>query len=181
MSEIYAMLTPRTVRWQGGSGGSGDVTWEMVCASQCALDRDTYLYALAKWSLDRSVVGELSDRAYTDLTTKAFQQCWPLADGEGKHTLGRLADLALAESIKPNICKMCNGSGRKNTKEGCAVCAEAGTARELSIRKISKLLDVSRRRAEYFWRDKLRDLLSAYQAKDDDIANSVRRLHLENS
>tara|TARA_R110002124_G_scaffold63746_1_gene174541 strand:+ start:762 stop:1304 length:543 start_codon:yes stop_codon:yes gene_type:complete len=174
MTEILAMLTAKTVAFDG-SGGGGEITWDMVAASLAGLDRDIVLYAQLKFTLDDTVAGELSDRLYLNAINLALKSGWRLAKDEDAETIGRLSDLALDESISPHSCKICSGTGTLDSKT-CEVCNGAGTSSEISIRRIAARLKVTRHRAEFFWRDKLKSLLSDHLTWEHDINGALKRL-----
>jgi len=176
MSEKLAMFTPKTCNLEG-LGGGGEITWEMVAGALTGLNQEVYLYARLKFVQDDTCLGELKDLVYLNTINEAFWGGWKLSKNEDVETIGRLANMAIDESVNPLICKSCNGSGMINNKGECHVCKGIGEGREASIKRIQKRLKVTEHRATHFWRDKLRGLLSAHIGWDQDISEALKKLN----
>jgi hypothetical protein len=176
MSEMMAMLTPKTVDPAGGGKGSGEITPQMVAAVMHDLKPDVQRYAFLKYSLDESVKGVLFDNCYLDTVNIALKGGWLLKGDEDAGTLSILSDMVLEESINPSICSVCNGAGLINNKGTCGVCGGTGRGTGVSIRKTAKRLKVSKHRADHFWMDKVRLLMSRYIEWEQDIQSALKRL-----
>ena len=177
MSEKLAMLTAKTVNPEGSGQGKGEITPQMVAAELHHLDRDVCRYAFLKYALDQTEKVPLYESHYCEVVNIALMGCWRLKAPESTETLGKLSDLALEESISPSVCSACNGAGVINNKGPCDVCKGTGSGRDLSIRKIAARLKVSKHRAEFFWQDKLRILLSKHQEWEQEIHSALKRLN----
>ena len=175
MSERLAMLTPKTCNLEGLGGG--EITWDMVAGALTGLGREVYLYARLKFVLDDNVKGELQDLVYLNTINAALRGGWQLSKNENAETIGRLANMAIDESTCPPVCKSCNNSGMINNKGECHVCKGAGEGREASIKRIQRRLKVTEHRAEHFWRDKLRGLLSEHIGWEQDIYDALKNIN----
>ena len=175
MSEKLAMLTARTCNLEG-VGGGGEITPDMVAASLSGLERGVYLYALYKFCGDQNAKMELLERHYVDSVNMALKGGWRLSKSEDMETVGRLSDLAVDESVKPSICGACNGAGIFNNKGECKACQGTGHGKDIAIRKIERRLKVTKHRAEFFWREKLRFLMSRHLEWEQDIHRALKKL-----
>jgi hypothetical protein len=176
MSEMMAMLTPKTVNLGGGGKGRGEITPQMVAAVIHNLAPDVQRYAFLKYSLEKSVRGVLFDNCYLDTVNIALKGGWKLKGDEDASTLSVLSDMVLEESINPSICRVCNGAGNINNKGACGVCNGTGRGTGVSIRKTAKRLKVSKHRADFFWMDKVRILMSRYIEWEHDIDSAIKKL-----
>jgi len=150
-----------------GTGTNG-ITGVDVAACLTGLDRHTYLYGLAKYSLDRSVREELSLLAVSE----AIQSGFKLETGESNRTIAILALTALEIAINPKNCTRCKGVGELKLMakiEVCEGCQGAGS-RAMGERTLAKMLGVTRFQARKVWAERLKTLLSGYLERDDRIS-----------
>lgn len=172
MSEMLAMLAAGSPNLQHTSKGKKLITPSDVAAALSRCDRFTYLYGLAKFALDKNVLPELNKHAIDLAKSYNFE----LQKNESKFTPHTLGLIALQMSIKNFKCGKCKGTGQtpnKNTLIICPSCNGIGE-KEISIRKLAKLLSVSQWRSRKVWKNRLSKLLVEYSVLESDIAEIIK-------
>ena len=174
MSELMAMLTASAPPMNSIRGSSqSKITASDVAACLTHCDRHTYLFGLAKFSLDNTSCQELNTLA----VLLARKQCFKLSEGESKRVPDLLGLVALRLAIGANKCPKCRGVGEvKSNSEflKCPSCGGEGN-KKLSIRKLEKIIGVSRRRSEKVWQPRLTILLSDYAVMESDISQAIHQ------
>ena len=173
MSELMAMLAAGSPPITSVRGSQKSITPSDVAACLHTCNRFTYLFGLAKFSLDNSSRQELNTLA----VLMARRQCFKLSEGESKRVPDLLGLVALRLAVGTNKCPKCRGVGElKSASEvvKCPLCSGDGN-KKLSIRKLEKILEVSRWRSEKVWQPRLTILLSEYAVMESDIQDSIYR------
>ena len=174
MSELMAMLTASAPPLNSIRGSSrAKITASDVAACLTSCNRHTYLFGLAKFSLDNTSRQELNTLA----VLLARRQCFKLSEGESKRVPDLLGLVALRLAIGANKCPKCRGVGEiKSSSEvvKCPSCQGEGN-KKLSIRKLEKILEVSRWRSEKIWQPRLTILLSEYAVMESDISQAIHQ------
>ena len=173
MSELMAMLTASAPPLNSVRGSSrAKITAADVAACLTSCNRHTYLFGLAKFSLDTSSRQELNTLA----VSMARRQCFKLSESESKRVPDRLGLVALRLAIWANKCPKCRGVGELTSGEvvKCPSCNGEGE-KKLSIRKLEKILEVSRWRSEKVWQPRLTILLSEYAVMESDISQAIQQ------
>ena len=172
MSELMAMLSagsPPLASIRGSSGSK--ISASDVAACLTALDRHTYLFGLAKFSLDDSSRQELNTLAVLMARKHHFKRL----PSESKRVPDLLGLVALRLAIGANKCPKCHGVGQvKSDSEliQCPACGGEGE-KKLSIRKLEKILGVSNWQSRKVWQPRLTILLSEYAVMDSDISQAI--------
>jgi len=175
MSELLAMLAAGSPPLQQVSKGTQTITPSDVAAALAHCDRFTYLYGLAKFALDENVKAELNTYAIQ----LAKKENFDLHKTESEFTPHILGLVALQISIKNPRCNKCKGTGHipsKNTMIVCPSCIGVGE-KDISIRKLAKLLSVSQWRSRKIWKPRLAKLLMQYSVLESDI-NEILKIGL---
>jgi hypothetical protein len=173
MSELMAMLAAGSPPITSVRGSQKSITPSDVAACLHTCNRFTYLFGLAKFSLDNSSRQELNTLA----VLMARRQCFKLSESESKRVPDLLGLVALRLAVGTNKCPKCRGVGElKSASEvvKCPLCSGDGN-KKLSIRKLEKILEVSRWRSEKVWQPRLTILLSEYAVMESDIQDSIYR------
>ena len=173
MSELMAMLAAGSPPITSVRGSQKSITPSDVAACLHTCNRFTYLFGLAKFSLDNSSRQELNTLA----VLMARRQCFKLSESESKRVPDLLGLVALRLAVGTNKCNKCRGVGElKSASEvvKCPLCSGDGN-KKLSIRKLEKILEVSRWRSEKVWQPRLTILLSEYAVMESDIQDSIYR------
>lgn len=172
MSELLAMLTGGAPPMSGDmirSTSKAKITPGDVAACMTQVDRHSYLYALAKFCLDTSGWNELKRHAIHE----ARQFNWTVR-GDESHVVEALAMVALHNSLAPNKCKICKGTGVVNQTEQCSKCQGTGNAR-MTDYLLSTLINAGRWRTKKVWMLRYKLLCSQYQAREDEISVAIHR------
>ena len=174
MSELMAMLTASAPPINSIRGSSqSKITASDVAACLTSCDRHTYLFGLAKFSLDDSSRQELNTLAVLMARKHHFKRI----ESESKRVPDLLGLVALRLAIGANKCPKCRGVGEiKSASEvvKCPSCQGEGN-KKLSIRKLEKILEVSRWRSEKVWQPRLTILLSEYAVMESDISQAIHQ------
>ena len=173
MSELMAMLAAGSPPITSVRGSQKSISPSDVAACLHTCNRFTYLFGLAKFSLDNSSRQELNTLA----VLMARRQCFKLSESESKRVPDLLGLVALRLAVGTNKCPKCRGVGElKSASEvvKCPLCSGDGN-KKLSIRKLEKILEVSRWRSEKVWQPRLTILLSEYAVMESDIQDSIYR------
>ena len=174
MSELMAMLTASAPPMNSIRGSSqSKITASDVAACLTHCDRRTYLFGLAKFSLDDTSRQELNTLA----VLLARKQCFKLSEGESKRVPDLLGLVALRLAVGANKCPKCRGVGEvKSNSEivKCPLCNGDGN-KQLSIRKLEKILEVSQWRSRKVWQPRLSILLSEYAVMESDISQAIQQ------
>ena len=176
MSELMAMLTASSPPLRDlenlTSKAKQQISPSDVAAALIHCDRFTYLYGLAKFTLDENVFKELNKHAMALSLSHNFE----LKPSESKYTAHLLGLVALKISLHNYKCGKCKGVGQiqnKNTLIVCPSCSGIGE-KQISIRKLSQLLSVSQYRTRKIWRQRLNKLLMEYSAMESDIQEILK-------
>tara|TARA_R110002126_G_scaffold82511_1_gene202296 strand:+ start:1132 stop:1662 length:531 start_codon:yes stop_codon:yes gene_type:complete len=172
MSELLAMLTGGAPPMSGDmirSTSKAKITPGDVAACMTAVDRHTYLYALAKFCLDTSGWNELKLHAIHE----AREFNWSVR-GDESHVVEHLAMVALHDSLAPAKCKKCKGTGVSENAQGCQNCAGTGN-KKMTEYALSELLDVGRWRTKKIWMTRFKLLCSQYQLREDAINGAIHK------
>lgn len=175
MSELLALLTAKSVNFEGGQG-SGDITPQLVAAACKDLPRPIFLYALLKYCQDDSVKKELYEHARGRALAWVDSGKWRLAPSESKSVAVRLVLLALRQAVVPRLCKRCNGFGYlvvKDERPFCQLCKATGAGRPLSGRMLAEVLGVSHKRVRTFWSRRYTEIEAGYINFDIRIAEQI--------
>ena len=174
MSELMAMLTASAPPINSIRGSSqSKITASDVAACLTSCDRHTYLFGLAKFSLDDSSRQELNTLAVLMARKHHFKRI----ESESKRVPDLLGLVALRLAIGANKCPKCLGVGEvKSASEvvKCSLCNGDGN-KQLSIRKLEKIIGVSQWRSRKVWQPRLTLLLSEYAVMESDISQAIQQ------
>jgi len=174
MSELMAMLTASAPPINSIRGSSqSKITASDVAACLTSCDRHTYLFGLAKFSLDDSSRQELNTLA----VLMARRHCFKRIESESKRVPDLLGLVALRLAIGANKCPKCLGVGEVRSASEVVKCPSCGGEgnKKLSIRKLEKIIGVSRKRSEKVWQPRLTILLSDYAVMESDISQAIHQ------
>jgi hypothetical protein len=166
MSELMAMLTASAPPLNSIRGSSrAKITASDVAACLTSCNRHTYLFGLAKFSLDTSSRQELNTLAVK------------LSEGESKRVPDLLGLVALRLAIGANKCPKCRGVGEVTSNNECVKCpsCQGEGNKKLSIRNLEKILEVSQWRSRKVWQPRLTILLSEYAVMESDISQAIHQ------
>lgn len=173
MSELMAMLAAGSPPITSVRGSQKSITPSDVAACLHTCNRFTYLFGLAKFSLDNSSKTELNWLAIQAARKHSFKR----TESESERVIDLLALVALRLAISPNKCPRCKGVGVIKSKSEfitCPSCNGEGT-KKLSVMNLSKVINVSEWRARKIWQQRLTILLSDYAVMESDIQDSIYR------
>ena len=173
MSELMAMLAAGSPPITSVRGSQKSISPSDVAACLHTCNRFTYLFGLAKFSLDNSSKTELNWLAIQAARKHTFKR----TESESKRVIDLLALVALRLAISPNKCPRCKGVGVIKSKSEfitCPSCNGEGI-KKLSVMNLSKVINVSEWRARKIWQQRLTILLSDYAVMESDIQDSIYR------
>ena len=171
MSELMAMLAAGSPPITSVRGSQKSISPSDVAACLHTCNRFTYLFGLAKFSLDNSSKTELNWLAIQAARKHNFKR----TESESKRVIDLLALVALRLAISPNKCPRCKGVGVIKSKSEyitCPSCNGEGI-KKLSVMNLSKVINVSEWRARKIWQQRLTILLSDYAIMESDIQDSI--------
>lgn len=171
MSELLSKLAPHA-KFPNGEppGGIPKITMEDVAGACAGMSRHAYLYALAKFCLDESVLPELRRANRQMVAHKAGMESWRC---EPSMVLG-VADLALDEALVPRGCKRCGGAGLQHNQRPCPSCGGKGRL-GIGGGNGASALGISRQSWSQTWRRRVDGVVSDLLELDDDISRHIRR------
>lgn len=171
MSELLTKLAPHAKMPNGEPpGGIPAITMEDVAGACAKMNRHAYLYALAKFCLDKNVMPELRRENRHMTIHRAGLEGWR-SDPEKVLVL---ADLALSEALNPRLCKRCGGSGLQLNQRACPACSGKGRL-GAEGGSCADALDVSKQAWGQVWRRRLDDIVRDLIFLEEDIARHIRR------
>lgn len=171
MSELLSKLAPHA-RFPNGEppGGIPKITAEDVAGACAGMSRHAYLYALAKFCLDESVLPELRRSNRQMAAHKAGLQGWRC----DPVSVLLLADLALDEALSPRTCRRCRGSKLQQNQRQCPWCAGKGYL-GIDGGRGAEIVGVSRQAWQQTWRRRADEMVADLLALEDDISRHIRR------
>lgn len=171
MTELLSKLAPHA-KFPNGEppGGIPAITMEDVAGACAGMSRHAYLYALAKFCLDKSVMPELRRENRRMTIHRAELDGWR-SDPEKVLVL---ADLALSEALSPRTCKRCRGAKILHNQKQCPDCGGKGRLGANGA-QCAEAMGVARQSWAQTWARRLEGVVGDLLMLEDDISRHIRR------
>ena len=180
MSELFSMLTEKSPDLKAVGGGIPTLTPEMVAAACVGLNRQIYLFGLARFAGQESVVDELLWLNRRSVICRAEAEKWNRRKADDKLEEVRysaLADEVLEYVLDDHLCAYCGGSGLQHNQKNCRVCHGSGKSerKKPGERRMARALNVSRHEWRSVWSHRFAKIATQYSVWADDIDKAVRK------
>jgi hypothetical protein len=185
VSEILARLNakPNNLESQGRATGEQQITnFDIVCTLNKLQEPFRSLkteYARCKFT-DLAITSAAYRLAHSYVVRKGVKEGWAFSEVDSRDTIKLLAHAAIEEAILERRCRHCQGTGNvavKNQVNVCPVCKGSGQGKSLSIRKLSKQIKTSEKRARTYWKPKFDDVLREFLAFDAEIQQATNAVY----
>lgn len=174
VQERLGMLCAKTSNMENiGGGGAGALSPGDIAAALAGTERGPYLFAIAKYAGDESVVTELNELVYKMVIHEAHDRGWKTRT---KTALRKMAVLALIESeLIPQRCGQCKGRMwviKQKLKIPCEACNGTGNYTR-SARSRARYLEVDWRGYRNTWSLRLDIIKGTLMQWETDIAQKL--------
>jgi hypothetical protein len=175
--ERLGMLAAKVAELEAPASGGSPHTLKPcdVAASLAGLPRGPYLFALAKYAGDETVLAELTAHVYRTVLDLAHKEGWQTKHRKG---LRRLSELALIEAeIVPQRCGQCKGRQwviRSSLRVPCEACEGTGNYTR-SARARARYLEVDHKGFIHTWSRRLAIVTGTLRQWEIDVMEKLWR------
>lgn len=179
-ASLLALVTARAVPFEIMASSYQRITQEDVLHAMGSIKHQgASMLIRVKWAGQDHWMPELERLFWLGILALSNREQWKYPKVmEGKELYRRMGQLALAESINPNICLECGGCGKEITKEGklsnCKPCRGSGKSTH-SDRSRSRLLDMPWELFRDSWKERYRRVQGIADAWESMALSSVHR------
>lgn len=171
--ETLALLNAGTMSLSSLSSSTnrGDqLTKVELSAVLSGLNETELLFAQAKYCLDNAALQCVIDAMVIKFNQIAGQKGWRVR--RGNEVIENMVSMAAVETIEPNRCTRCNGTG--STKYKLCSCCQGSGYRRLSGREIAEYVQVSERQWRQRWRDRYEEIVKTFQDIDFKVKITIK-------
>jgi len=185
LSELLARLNakPNNLESQGRSTNTQQISnFDIVCTLNKLQEPYRSLkteYSRCKFT-DLAITSAAYRLAHSYVVRKGVKEGWALSEVDSRDTIKLLAHAAIEEAILERRCRHCHGTGNvkiKNQVVICSVCQGSGQGKFLSVRKLTKQIKTTEKRARTYWKPKFDDVLREFLAFDAEIQQATNTVY----
>lgn len=169
--EIIGLMCAGSTNYHGTAGhGAGLLGRAELAALLAGVGGGVFDYAMAKYAGDVDSERKLLASVKVWAAGVAVRESWQVV--RGRPTISNLCALAVFESVRPNRCGRCHGTGFKSSRL-CVTCGGAGI-KALSGRKIAEACGVDEAHFRRLWKPRYDAIYAYVNAFDGEVCRALR-------